>query len=67
MRTQCIEVSMEEPLEVLKGCSCLLGELGKEFSENIYSHNAISLISDLITDAVSRLDDKEIEALRLKA
>lgn len=60
MKTQCIKVTLQEnPLNVLKGCSALLSELDKSSSENIYIDHAISLIGDLITDAVSILEDEE--------
>jgi len=59
--TQCVKVSMYEPLEVLKGCSAILCNLDSGFSEHIYSHRGISIIADLITDAVSILEDEENE------
>jgi len=61
MSTKCIQESMSKPLDILKGCSCILTEMDSDFSENIYSANAISLLADLITDAVSRLDDEKTE------
>lgn len=55
--TTCIEVTMEEnPLDVIKGVSCLLSELDGSFSENIYSTEALEILGDLLTDATSRLD-----------
>ena len=57
MQTQCIEVSLnDDPMEVLKGCACILGSLSKDFTEMDNSHSAIVIISDLMTDAISRLD-----------
>ena len=62
MSTECIRVTMEEnPLDILKGCSCILSSLQKDFVDSHYSHHAIMVISDLITDAVSMLDDKDQE------
>ena len=59
MQTQCIEVSLnDDPMEVLKGCVCILSSLRRDFTENDYSYYAIAIISDLTTDAVSRLDEK---------
>ena len=48
-----------DPLEVIEGCSCILGELNKCFVEDSYSHIAIDVISCLIRDAVSIIEDEE--------
>ena len=67
MRTQCIKVTMEEsPLDVLKGCSCILSSLDEGFSEDYYSHHAIMIVSDLIRDAVSILDDEQANEKGIK-
>ena len=59
MSTDCVEVSLDDdPMEVLKGCVCILSSLKRDFIEDDYSHYAIAVISDLTTDAVSRLDEK---------
>jgi len=65
MSTQCIKVSMKEPLEVLKGCSAILCSLDSGYSENIYSHHGISIIADLIADAVSILDEERLVQISL--
>lgn len=60
MSTKCIEISLENnPLEILKGCSSIMSCLDDNFTDNIYSHHAIKLISNVLTDAVSRLEDEE--------
>jgi ethanolamine utilization microcompartment shell protein EutL len=59
MKTLCTEVSLEEPLEVLKGCSAILNNLDAGFMDDNNSHKGISVIADLITDAVSRLEDEK--------
>ncbi len=59
MSTDCIKVTMDEnPLDVLKGCSCILSSLEVDFVEDNYSHYAIAVISDLLTDATSRIEEK---------
>lgn len=59
MATKCIEVSLEDSLEVLKGCSFILNELADDFGQNIYSNQGIKIIADLMTDAVTRLNDEK--------
>ena len=62
MSTECIKVTLEDnPLNVLKGCSCILSSLQKDFVDYNDSHHAIMVIADLLSDAVSMLDDKEQE------
>ena len=64
MATQCIKISLEDdPLKVLKGCSSIMSCLDDDFTENIYSYHAIKLIADVLTDAVSRLEDVEEDDL----
>ena len=59
MSTDCIEVSLDdEPMEVLKGCACILSSLRRDFTEVDNSHYAIAVISDLVTDATSRIEEK---------
>lgn len=58
---------MEEPLEVLKGCSAILSELDSDFAQNIYSHSAISLLAGLVADSVSRLDDDSLKEMSEKS
>ena len=60
MATQCIKVSLEDnPLKVLKGCSSIMSCLDEGFTDNRYSEQAIMILADLMTDAVSRLEDEE--------
>ena len=60
MSTKCIEVSLEDnPLAVLKGCSSIMSCLDESFADNIYNYQAVKLLSDVLTDAVSRLEDEE--------
>ena len=60
MSTECIRVSLEDdPLEVLKGCSSIMSCLDESFADNIYNYQAIKIIADILTDAVSRLDDED--------
>lgn len=61
-KTNCIEISLLEPLEVLKGCGALLSSLDDGFSDTLNSHIGIKLIADLIVDAVSRIEEmKEVQ------
>jgi len=60
--TDCIAVSLEDnPMEVLKGCSGLMACLDESFADNIYNYQAIQLLADVMTDAVTRLDEKSKE------
>ena len=57
--TQCIKITMQDdPMKVLKGCSFLLSELNEDAHENIYAYEGIKIIADLMTDAVSRVDEQ---------
>jgi len=58
-KTDCIKVSLEDnPLEVLKGCSSIMSSLDESFADNIYSYQGMKLLADVLTDAVSRLDEE---------
>ena len=58
--TDCIAVSLEDnPLEVLRGCSGLMACLDENFADNIYNYQAMKLLADVVTDAVSRLDEEK--------
>jgi len=59
MSTECIRVSLEDnPLAVLKGCSSIMSCLDESFTDNIYNYQAVKTLADILTDAVSRLDDE---------
>ncbi len=59
MSTECIGVALEDnPLEVLKGCSSIMSCLDESFTDNIYNYQAVKLLADVLTDAVSRLEDE---------
>ncbi len=63
--TDCIAVSLEDnPMEVLKGCSGLMACLDASFADNIYNYQAVKLLADVMTDAVTRLDEKIKETKR---
>ena len=63
--TDCIAVSLEDnPMEVLKGCSGLMACLDESIADNIYNYQAVKLIADVMTDAVTRLDEKIKEKKR---
>ena len=64
MSTVCTEVSLENnPIEVLKGCSGLLSCLDESFADNIYNYQAVKVIADILTDAVSRIEDTKKDDL----
>ena len=59
MKSECIQITLRDnPLEVIKGCTALLGSLSDDFVETIYSEQGIKVISDILTDAVTRLDEE---------
>ena len=65
MSTICTEVSLDDnPIEVIKGCSGVLSCLDESFADNIYNYQAVKVIADILTDAVSRIEDKEKEKRR---
>ena len=65
MNTICTEVSLEDnPIEVIKGCSGVLSCLDESFTDNIYNYQAVKVIADLLTDAVSRIEDQQKEKKR---
>ena len=62
MSTDCVEVSLKDnPIEVIKGCSGILSCLDESFADNIYNYQAVKVIADILTDAVSRIEDEEQE------
>ena len=62
MSTVCVEVSLKDnPIEVIKGCSGILSCLDDSFADNIYNYQAVKVIADILTDAVSRIEDEEQE------
>jgi len=59
VRTTSIETFLEdEPLEVVKGCSALLMAVSNEYVENIYSDLGLKVLSSVMIDAVTRLEDE---------
>ena len=65
MATECIKEELKNnPFEIIKGCAGVLGSLDDGFTENIYSEQAIKIIADLMTDAVSRIEDQQKEKRR---
>ncbi len=65
MKTNFIENSIEDdPLAVLKGCVSLLNGLDDEFVEDNDSHLGIRVLSEIMRDAVSRIENEKKESVK---
>ena len=64
MKTHFIDNSIEDnPIGILKGCVSLLNGLDDEFVEDNDSHLGLRVLSEIMRDAVSRIESEKKEEI----